>query len=62
MKRRYREILLAAFSGAALALLSIQLHMIHAKRSEIAQIAGQQRVLMEQLSQFHQEINRIINR
>jgi hypothetical protein len=62
VKRRYREVLLAAISGAALALLSIQLHMIHAKRSEIAQIADQQRALMEQLSQFHQEINRYISR
>jgi|GEM_PF-5629059 len=62
MKRRERELLIAVFTGASLALVSIQLHMIHAKRGEIEQIVDQQRVLMERLTRFKQDINRYIGR
>lgn len=62
MRRRNREVLLAVFSGAAMAILSIQLHMIHTKRGEIKQIVDQQRVLLNQLTRFQQDIKRYIGR
>ncbi len=61
MKRIVKEVVLASFIGAALAILSIQLHMIHSKRAEIAQIVSQQKVLVERLSQFRVDINRYLS-
>ena len=45
-----------------MAILSIQLHMIHTKRGEIKQIVDQQRVLLNQLTRFQQDIKRYIGR
>lgn len=61
MKRIVTEVLIASFIGAALAVLSIQLHMIHSKRAEIAEIMDQQQKLVERLSQFRTDLNRYMS-